>query len=247
MDKLLKICLFMVFLGAISFAPGLTRAIMVLPDGALVKGAHSPEVYFMENGMRRWVINETTFRNFDFEWGKIKVVPSDELEGYPSGKIIDDKSKYPDGTLLRADAAREGDGVKIYAVQKGQARCVASERDFENSGFDWQSVMDISPAKLKNLSKGAVLTQPEKIQRPLTVLKETPEKVLESAEAVFRFSGVAPSEEKRSLKFETFVEGVDSSWVTTASQERKVKRSEEHTSELQSQFHLLCRLLLATN
>ena len=213
----------MVFLGAISFAPGLARAIMVLPDGALVKGVYSPEVYFMENGMRRWVINEAAFRNFDFEWGKIKVVPSDELEGYPLGKIIDDKSKYPDGTLLRADAAREGDGVKIYAVQKGLARWVASERDFENSGFDWQSVMDISPAKLKNLSKGATLTQPEKIQRPLTVLKETPEKVLESLDVVFRFSGVAPTEEKRSLKFETFVEGIDSNWVTTTSQERKVK------------------------
>jgi len=87
----LKICLFVAFFGAISFAPGLTRAILVLPDGALIKGAFTPEVYFMENGLKRWVINEAVFRNFDFEWSKIKIVPNEELEGYPAGKILDEK------------------------------------------------------------------------------------------------------------------------------------------------------------
>src|SRR3989338_6650915 len=218
----LKICLFVAFFGAVSFAHGLTRAILVLPDGALIKGVFTPEVYFMENGLKRWVINEAVFRNFDFECSKIKIVPNEELEGYPVGKILDEKSKYPDGTLLRGDRARAGDGVKVYAMQKGLARWVATEQDFENLGFDWQSVMDISPAKLKGLPKGSTLSQPERIFRPLTILKETPEPVLETTEAVFRFTGVAGSEDKRNLKFETFIEGVDSNWVATASQERKV-------------------------
>ena len=222
MDKRFKICLLSVFFVVMLPVPFFARAILVLPDGALIKGAFTPEVYFMENGMKRWVINEAVFRNFDFEWSKIKIVPNEELEGYPAGKILDEKSKYPDGTLLRGGRARAGDGVKVYAMQKGSARWVATEQDFENLGFDWQSVMDISPTKLKGLPKGSTLSQPERILRPLTILKETPEPVLETTEAVFRFTGVAGSEDKRNLKFETFIEGVDSNWVATASQERKV-------------------------
>src|SRR3989344_4904117 len=222
MDKRFKICLLSVFFVVMLPVSFCARAILVLPDGALIKGAFTPEVYFMENGMKRWVINEAVFRNFDFEWSKVKVVQNKELEGYPAGKILDEKSKYPDGTLLRGDRARGGDGVKIYAMQKGSARWVATEQDFENLGYDWQSVMDIPPAKLKGLPKGSTLSQPERILRPLTILKETPEPVLETTEAVFRFSGVAGSEDKRNLKFETFIEGVDSNWVATASQERKV-------------------------
>ena len=222
MDKWLKTCLFVVFFFGVLSSPLFACAILVLPDGALIKGAFTPEVYFMENGLKRWVINEAVFRNFDFEWSKIKIVLNEELEGYPVGKILDEKSKYPDGTLLRGDHARAGDGVKVYAMQKGSARWVATEQDFENLGFDWQSVMDISPAKLKGLPKGSTLSQPERILRPLTILKETSEPVLETTEAVFRFSGVAGSEDKRNLKFETFIEGVDSNWIATASQERKI-------------------------
>lgn len=222
MKKLFKIYLFIIFFSGVLSVPAFTRAIMVFPDGALVRGAYTPEVYFMENGMRRWIINEAAFRNFDFEWNKIMIVPNEELGGYPLGKILDEKSKYPEGALLRGDLARGGDGVKIYLMQKGTARWVATAQDFENLGLDWQAVMDIAPAKLKSVSKGLALSQPERILRPLTVLQEMPDPVLESTEAIFRFSGVAAAEDKRNLKFETFVEGADSNWAVASSQERKV-------------------------
>src|SRR2546422_4039102 len=40
------------------------------------------------------------------------------------------------------------------------------------------------------------------------------------------------------------VRGMDISIVTTARTDEDAKRSEEHTSELQSRLHLVCRLLL---
>lgn len=222
MRKWLKLFLPAVFLTVIFLPPRLTRALLVFPDGSLVRGSNTPEVYFMENGIKRWVVNEAAFRNFDFEWGKVKVVPDEELGNYPAGKILDEKSKYPDGALLRADHARGGDGIKVYIIQKGAARWVADARDFENLGLDWQSVMDIPPAKLKIISKAQALTQSERVMRPLAVLKDVPGKVVEDALAVFRFTGVAGSEEDKNLKFETFVEGADSNWTTVSAQERKI-------------------------
>src|SRR5689334_24797151 len=38
--------------------------------------------------------------------------------------------------------------------------------------------------------------------------------------------------------------GVRGAWLGHARHSRGARRSEEHTSELQSQFHLVCRLLL---
>lgn len=222
MKQQFKIFIFILFFAG-AFAPfHFTRALLVFPDGSLIRGSNTPEVYFMENGIRRWVINEAAFRNLDFEWGKVKVVLDEELGNYPAGKILDAKSKYPEGVLLRADSARGGDGVKVYIIQKGAARWVADARDFENLGLDWQSVMDILPAKLKIISKGQPLTQSERVARPRAVLKDVPDKIIEDISAVFRFTGVAGSEEERNLKFETFMEGVDSNWTTVGSQERKV-------------------------
>src|SRR5689334_24107903 len=42
----------------------------------------------------------------------------------------------------------------------------------------------------------------------------------------------------------TWVEALDEFYKKFAKDLKKASRSEEHTSELQSQFHLVCRLLL---
>lgn len=224
MRKWPQILLLSLFFAGVFFIPNFSFAILALSDGVLVKEVGSSKVYFVENGMRRWIVDENAFNKLNFQWSKIEVVPNGELNGYPVGKIIDDKSKYPDGLLIRGDIAQGGDGAKIYLIKKGVARWIESAPDFENLGLDWNSVMDIPPAVLKVLlkSKGASISQGEWLAHPLAVLKDTPGKIIEESSAKFNFTGVAGRSDQRTLSFETFLEGVDSGWITTSAQERTV-------------------------
>lgn len=222
MSRWLKTFIFISFFAALCVLPYSAHALLVFPDGSLIKVPDKPEVYFMENGMKRWVINEATFQNLDFQWDKIKTVPEGELGNYPTGKVLDEKSKYPDSMLVRGDAARGGDGAKIFILQKGAARWIVTQEDFEGMGLDWRSVMDIAPVQLNKISKGAPFVRQEKVLRPFAVLEGTPDKIIEDASATFNFTGVTGQEYDKNLKFDTFAEGVDSNWVTASGHERKV-------------------------
>lgn len=210
------------FLWAI-FSPSFSRAAIVLNDGILVKGAGSSKVYFLENGIKRWVPEAKTFNQFEFEWQKIFVVPDQDLDNYPTGKNIAPTSNYPDGSLLRSSIEKGGDGIKIYMVKSGKKSWIKTAQDFENLGLPWQIVMDISIKKLKTISEGTPITRPIKIAPPLIILSAFPERVIEGMEAEFQFNGTPGRQDKKTLKFETFLEGVDIKWISTSEKSRKIK------------------------
>lgn len=207
--------------GNVVSPPVKPHTLLVLPDGSLIKSFNASEVYFMENGMKRWVINEVVFRDLDFQWDKIKIVPDEVLGDYPIGKTLDKKSKYPDNMLVRGDKAQGGDGVKVFILQKGVARWIATQEYFEGLGLDWRSVMDIASVKLSKIKKGAPFVQQTKVARPFAVLESTPDKVIEETSVIFRFTGVTGQEYDKNLKFDTFIEGLDSKWVAVSGHERK--------------------------
>ncbi|MEK7067042.1 MAG: hypothetical protein AAB949_01555 [Patescibacteria group bacterium] len=205
------------------FSPSFSHADIVLNDGILVKGIGSSKVYFLENGIKRWVPDAKTFNRFEFEWQKIFIVPDQDLDNYPIGKNIAPTSNYPDGSLLRASAGKGGDGVKVYAVKSGKRYWIKTAQDFENLGLPWQIIMDISAKKLKSVPEGTPITQPAKIAPPLIILSAFPDRVIEGMEAEFQFNGVPGRQDKKTLKFETFLEGVDAKWVSTSAKSRKIK------------------------
>lgn len=205
------------------FSPSFGRAAIVLNDGILIKGAGSSKVYFLENGIKRWVPDAKTFNQFEFEWQKIFVVPDQDLDNYPTGKNIVPTSGYPDGSLIRASAGKGGDGIKVYMVKSGKKYWIKTAQDFENLGLPWQIIMDISAKKLKTISEGAPITRPVKIAPPLAILSVFPERIIEGMEAEFQFNGTPGRQDKKTLKFETFLEGVDSKWISTSAKSRKVK------------------------
>lgn len=207
-------------LAAASFAWGFVafafpaHAFLALNDGTLVKG-YGPEVYALENGMKRWVADAASFDALELDWDAIVTIADADLLEYPRAKNnLDQKSKLPDGLLVREDRGQGGDGVKVYRIEKGARRWIQTEQDFDRLGLEWHSVHEISPKKMKTLASGKALSGVQFVSRPLTIIQETPDKVVEDAAVVFRFTGVTLRQDKRTLAFETYLEGVDSGWVS---------------------------------
>ena len=190
------------------------HAAAALANGMLVKGSGT-EVYFMENGMQRWIPSEKIFDEFEFQWDRINTFSDEDIHGYPRGRDITYASQYPEGALVRAD------GVKVYIVERGARRWVETEQDFINLGLDWRAVQDISPARLAKAYQGKTITGAQRILLPLTVLLDVPDKILEDNTVKFRFTGVSARQDIRALSFETLLEGVDAGWITVA-QERTI-------------------------
>lgn len=191
------------------------RAAAALSDGLVVKGSGS-EVYIMENGMRRWIVDAMAFDDLALPWNRIVTVSDEDLDIYPKGRSILAKSRYPDGMLLR------GDGVKVYLVDRGSRRWITNENEFNALRLDWRAVMDVPPAKLKTISEGKQIIDTQTIIRPLTVLLDTPDPVIEDTTAIFHFNGISARAGTQALRFDTFLEGVDTAWVSSSG-ERTVR------------------------
>ncbi len=205
--------------GIIACFPIGARAFLAQSDGTLIKGSGA-EVYFLENGMKRWVASADAFNAFEFEWSAVALVPDEDLGAYPTGKNLDQKSRYPDGALVRGDKAGGGDGVKVYRVENGARRWVETEQDFDRLGFEWRSVHDISSKKLKSMGEGRKMQAAQFIARPLTVLQDMPSKIVEDPQVTFRFTGVPARQDNRALSFDTFLEGADQGWVSSGIERR---------------------------
>ena len=55
-------------------------------------GAHlasaDGKVYFMNAGVKRWIMSPIAFNNFNFDWNKIKNISAGGLDNIPEGKSI---------------------------------------------------------------------------------------------------------------------------------------------------------------
>ena len=206
-------------------------AFSAFSDGTLIKGS-GPEVYALENGLKRHITTEAVFDGFEYNWDKIQYIADEDLARYPTGKKIDNARSYPEGALVRGDRNREGDGVRVYLVKSGSRRWIETEQDFQNLGLFWGAVMDISAKKLKTIGAGQSLKRETPLARPLAMLTKTPDAIVEGATVKFEFTGIAARTDKKDLTFETFIEarlndvvgqGIDTGWVSSRGKERILK------------------------
>lgn len=210
-----------VFLIAAGFfaSPYCAQAFSAFSDGTLIKGS-GEEVYVLENGLKRWITTEAVFNSFEYNWDKIQFIMNDDLARYPTGRKLDGAYAYPEGTLIRGDKEREGDGVKVYLIKNGVRRWIETAQDFQNLALFWGAVMDVSGAKLKTIYEGQSLKQEMPLARPLAVLTKTPDKIIEGTTVKFEFTGIAGRPDKKDLVFDTFVQGLDEGWIGAYGKER---------------------------
>ncbi len=213
--------LFLIFLLAGIFnVAGFVYAEEVLNDGILVKGS-SEKVYFMENGMKRWLISPEIFDKLYFDWNKIQVVSDEMISAYPSGLNLDNALRYPEGVLIR-----EKNGTKVFLVKSGVKNWIKDEVSFVNMGLRWDSIFDIPSENIKKIYEGKPIEQNIAVVRPITILKKKPNDVVEDILVDFEFTAVAANNTKNIL-FETFLDGFDKAWVPVYAQTRKISLPSE--------------------
>ncbi len=178
-----------------------------LPKVDLLKGS-GPEVYALENGVRRWIPNPETFEYFRYKWTNVKNISDNLLKSYSLGKELSKYSAYPDGSLLK------GSGPEVYLVELGKRRWIPNPKTFEKSGFGWRYIIEIDDKKLKRIKEGRALTLNEPNKYPTTVILKGPEEreALETAEVTFKYSGTNPLGTSKDLSFEVYLAGYDKRW-----------------------------------
>lgn len=55
---------------------------------SLIRGDQSPQVYLVDNGVKRWIINPDVFNKYFFDWNKVRVVPQIVIDFVPAGSNI---------------------------------------------------------------------------------------------------------------------------------------------------------------
>lgn len=68
-----------------SIAPNLINA---LPETSLVRGRNDYKVYKIENGTKRWIINQSAFTRNGFNYAQIEEITDLDLKLYPEGESI---------------------------------------------------------------------------------------------------------------------------------------------------------------
>ncbi len=59
--------------------------INLLPDNHLIRGKGLPEVYFLDQQIKRWITSPEVFKKMDFNWSEVVEVDPREIDYYPEG------------------------------------------------------------------------------------------------------------------------------------------------------------------
>ncbi len=205
--KKLIFLLGLIFVG-LSFWAGLTEAgSAYLPRADLIKGT-GPEVYVLENGVKRWIPDPATFERFYNKWTNIKTISDALLDSYPQDDNLGRYDDYPEGTLLK------GTDPEVYLIELNKRRWIPNPEIFEGNNLGWKYIYNIDDEKLEKIEQGDNLTLAEPDKYPETIILDGPESgaTLETAEITFKYSGSNPLGDISQLSFETYLVGYDTQW-----------------------------------
>lgn len=68
--------------------PALATGPAITNGAQLIRPSNGPKVYLHTNGKRYWIANPTTFDMFNFDWGKIHVLPAAEVDKIPISTTV---------------------------------------------------------------------------------------------------------------------------------------------------------------
>jgi len=126
-------------------------------DGALIRAQNEPEIFVMDNGMRRWIPDRETFNMMGLNDGMIQSVSKADLLTIPTGEPI--PSKFAPKTVFTEKALyRPADGSgTVYIVINKILRGIPDPETLAAMGYNFAQVQDISAQQSTTLPKGAVL------------------------------------------------------------------------------------------
>ena len=150
-------------------------------QGILIKSSNRLEVYWLQNGKRYWVMNPTVMEKMCSNpkdpnecipgWGSHRIIefPEETIQNIPEGpnfillpNLADDSIK-PSCPPEEGNACSNGllirqrEDTKVYVIQDGQRRWIPSAQIFMEQGFDWNDVIEVTPAIMQMIPEGPPL------------------------------------------------------------------------------------------
>ncbi len=129
------------------FLPG---TLLPPSDGTLIQGDKSKTVFVVANG-KKMILSGFTFKQYGYAYKNIKVLPQDEVDGYPSGGFYLPK----DGTLV---SVKNIPGT--YIIKNGLIKPV-SDTVFKMYKFSTKNIVALTGDEVANAALGGYLPPPD--------------------------------------------------------------------------------------
>lgn len=102
----------------------------------LYRMPNDPRVYVIKNKKKHWIKTPKEFEDNCYNWDEIQEISAELLEKYPDAEALVSK-------LLRAI----GDH-KVYKIKEGKRYWIRTAKEFEDSGYNWDEIQEVSPETL---------------------------------------------------------------------------------------------------
>jgi hypothetical protein len=130
------------------------RLLDALANGNLLRGS-GPEVYVMEGGAKRHVINPTVLADCGYGWDAVRIIPNPLLNAIPTGSPLSGAPGPllvpPSGAIVRAG------GPEVYFMSGGLKRHIPNIATFEAFRLLWGNVNFIADSALSTIPTGDAL------------------------------------------------------------------------------------------
>ncbi len=217
-----KIFILLIFL-AVFWGFGVSP-VLGYSDGILIRADGYEEVYVLEDGLRRWIINPDVFNGLGYKWTNVRVISKEAVDNHALGNDLINSYYYPNGSLIKADAP------EVYLIEAGKKRWIPNPQIFEAKGFGWERIIKVSDYTLRTISQGTDTILEQESLEPSTSIAEGPCRqwqndipTIDLMEVNFKFSGTNPSGPNKDLSFETYLQNYDERWQSNYSYERKIE------------------------
>lgn len=178
-----------------------------LPRAILIKGT-GPEVYVLENNLKRWIPSPEVFESFKYKWESINVISNTSLGYYADGSELNEYDNYPEGSLVK------GSGPAVYLIELGKRRWIPNPSIFGKYGFNWRDILQITDETLASidLADNVKSSEPDKYPETFILTGPAQNAVLKTAEVSFKYSATNPLGPNSDLSFYTYLKGYDNDW-----------------------------------
>lgn len=115
------------------------------PNGSLIR-TNDSGVFIVKQGIKRPIIDPIVFLSYYYRWEEISVIDQVNFDLIPTGDAL----PLREGFLI-------ADRDKVYVIEQGMKRPIASPQVFLGLGYQWGNIQFPSQAVLNNHPTGAIV------------------------------------------------------------------------------------------
>lgn len=116
------------------------------PNGALIRTNNSG-VFIVKQGIKRPIIDPIVFLSYYYRWDDISIISQSDFNLIPTGDAL----PLREGVLI-------ADKDKVYVIEQGMKRPIASPQVFLGLGYQWGNIQFPSQAVLNNHPTGSLVS-----------------------------------------------------------------------------------------